>query len=205
MNLYRSLLEDLPGRGHRGTSGVAVGIVTNNEDPENRGRIKVKYPWLADDQESSWARIAAPVAGKGRGFLFLPEVGDEVLVAFEQGDMDRPYVVGTLWSGVDAPPVNDGDGRDRKVLRSRSGHLIRLDDTSGAEKIEIIDKSGRNAIVIDAVSNSISVTSESDIDLRAPKGKVRITAQEVEVSSSASSRFQASGTMTLKGATVNIN
>src|SRR5437899_1321842 len=85
--------------------GLAVGIVTNNEDPENHGRIKVKFPWLADNHESDWARMAAPMAGNNRGAYFLPEVNDEVLVAFEHGSIDAPIIVGALWNGKDTPPA----------------------------------------------------------------------------------------------------
>jgi uncharacterized protein involved in type VI secretion and phage assembly len=90
--------------------GVVVGLVTNNQDPDGLGRVKVKFPWLSDVDESSWARIAAPMAGKQRGACFLPEVDDEVLVAFEHGDMRFPYVLGALWNGQDAPPVTNSDG-----------------------------------------------------------------------------------------------
>ncbi len=76
--------------------GVYTGLVTNNQDPENRGRVKVKFPWLHASEESWWARVATFYAGKGRGSYFMPEVDDEVLVVFERGDFHHPYVVGSL-------------------------------------------------------------------------------------------------------------
>ena len=79
-------------------TGVVVGVVTNNQDPDGLGRVKVKFPWLSDADESSWARIAAPMAGKERGLYFLPEVDDEVLVIFEHGDLRFPFVPGALWN-----------------------------------------------------------------------------------------------------------
>src|ERR1700750_2275998 len=81
--------------------GVVVAVVTNNQDPDGFGRVKVKFPWLSDVDESSWARIAAPMAGKARGIYFLPEVDDEVLVIFEHGDVRSPYVLGALWNCQD--------------------------------------------------------------------------------------------------------
>jgi uncharacterized protein involved in type VI secretion and phage assembly len=195
--------------------GVAVGVVTNNKDPENLGRVRVKFPWFSDNDESQWARIATFMAGKNRGALFLPEVDDEVLVAFEHGDMRRPYIIGALWNGVDTPPeefANDGKNNLR-LIRSRSGHLIKLDDTDGGEKIEVIDKSGKNSIVIDAKENTITITSDKDIVLKAAKGKISLQSKEIELKSTAGAKIQAgsemtlqaSGNMTVKGSVVNIN
>jgi uncharacterized protein involved in type VI secretion and phage assembly len=206
VNLYQVLTDGL---GERllpaGVATVVVGVVTSNDDPDKQGRVKVKYPWLAPDEESAWARVVAPLGGKARGWLFLPEVDDEVLVAFELGDVSRPYVMGGLWNGKDTPPTSDGDGRDRRLLKSRSGHIVRFDDTDGAEKIEIIDKTGKNSIVFDAAQNTITITSDKDIVLKASQGKITLDAKEIEVKSSAAAKVEASGDLTLKGATVNIN
>ena len=130
--------------------GLVVGVVTNNKDPEQLGRVKVRFSWLSEQDESNWARIASPMAGNGQGIYFLPEVEDEVLVAFEQGDVAFPYILGALWNGKDKPPVTNEDGKnDVRVIKSRSGHVIRLTDEASKEKIEIIDQSGKNNIVID--------------------------------------------------------
>ena len=83
--------------------GVVTGVVTNNKDPDKLGRVKVRFPWLSDTDESWWARVASPMAGKDRGVFFLPEVDDEVLVAFEHGDPRFPYVIGALWNGSTPP------------------------------------------------------------------------------------------------------
>ena len=195
--------------------GVVVGVVTNNQDPDGMGRVKVKLPWLSDTDESAWARVATPMAGPGRGLYFLPEVDDEVLVAFEHGDARFPYVLGALWNGQDAPPADNGDGANNiRVIQSRSGHIIRLDDTDGAEKIEIIDKSGKNSVTIDAAANTITVKADSDITFEAAQGKVTLkgqsveissTAQDVKLESAANMDVKSSGQLTVKGATVNIN
>lgn len=99
--------------------GVVVGIVTNNKDTEKLGRVKVKIPRLSGEDESNWARVTSFMAGKERGAFFLPEVDDEVLVAFEYGDINMPYVIGSLWNGKDVPPENNSDGKNNiRVIRS---------------------------------------------------------------------------------------
>ena len=111
---------------HNRFFGVTLGLVTNNQDPEKLGRIKVKFPWLSDEDESNWARIITPMAGDDRGMFFLPEVDDEVLVAFEQGDMRFPFVLGSLWNGQDKPPETNeiasamatGDGNERGATKT---------------------------------------------------------------------------------------
>jgi uncharacterized protein involved in type VI secretion and phage assembly len=213
MNLFDALSVD-EGASTTRIAGVVVGVVTNTEDPAGLGRVKVKYPWLSDSEESFWARIATPMAGKGRGFYFLPEVEDEVLLAFEQGDARFPYVLGALWNSQDKPPEKNENGENNiRSIRSRSGHVIRLNDKDDEEKIEIIDKSGKNTIVIDTAKNTITVTADKDITLSASKGTIKLDAQKIEIKSSAATKIEAgagmdvkaTGTMNVKGATVNIN
>jgi phage baseplate assembly protein V len=198
---------------HR-VSGVAVGLVIDNKDPQGLGRVRLKLPALSDDEIGHWARIAVLMAGADRGTFFLPEVGDEVLVAFENGDIARPYVLGGLWNGQDKPPETNADGENNlRLVKSRSGHLIRLDDSDGAEKIEIVDKSGGNSITIDTANNAITITSAADVTIDAPQGTLKLSAQTIEISSSANTEvkpqgnlsLEASGNTTLKGAMVNIN
>lgn len=151
MNGYDLLINN--DQNHNKFYGVTIGIVTNNKDPDGLGRVKVKFPWLSQTEESYWARIVTPMAGNDRGIYFLPEIDDEVLVAFEQGDMNVPYILGALWNGKDKPPVKNDDGKNnQRVIKSRSGHQIILDDTEGEEKIIIQDKTGKNQIVISSDS-----------------------------------------------------
>ncbi|HTR14872.1 MAG TPA: phage baseplate assembly protein V [Roseiarcus sp.] len=194
--------------------GVVVGVVTNNQDPDGLARVKVKFPWLSDGDESGWARVATLKAGNKRGFYFLPEVGDEVLVAFEHGDVRFPYVLGGLWNGSDAPPITNDDGKNNAgIIQSRSGHVVKFNDEDGKETIEIVDKSQKNSIVIDTSENTITVTTDKDLTLSAPKGTIKLDAQKVQITSSGSTEVkatgnmnvEASGTMTVKGSTVNIN
>jgi uncharacterized protein involved in type VI secretion and phage assembly len=196
-------------------AGVVIGVVTNIKDPDNLGRVRLKFPWLSEDGESEWARVATLMAGRGRGCVFLPEVDDEVLVAFEHGDMRRPFVIGALWNGVDVLPaefVNDGKNNLR-LIRSRSGHLIKLDDTEGGERIEVIDKTGKNTVVIDSQANTITITADQDLLLDAPQGRLSLNAQELELKSVAAIRIEAGSQMTLhagaamdlSGTTINLN
>lgn len=194
--------------------GVVVGIVTNNQDPEDQGRVKVRFPWLSDEDESHWARLVTLMAGNERGIYFLPEIDDEVLVAFLHGDIRFPYIIGALWNGKDLPPANNSDGENNiRVIKSRSGHVIILNDEEGKEKIEIIDKSKKNSIIFDTANNTITITTDKDITLSAPQGTIKLDAQKIEMNSSAETKIEAgagmevkaSATMNIEGATVNIN
>jgi uncharacterized protein involved in type VI secretion and phage assembly len=201
-------------------AGVAAGIVTNNHDPDGLGRIKVRFPWLSDSNETNWIRITTTMAGAGRGAFFLPEVGDEVLVAFEHGDINRPFVIGALWNGVDTPPETNSDGNNNiRKIRSRSGHeiifddnntamqekieihtnaghTITLDDSAGQEKIEIVDKTGNNKISIDSVQNSMEIESAMQL---------KIKSQMIEIEAGAAMTIKAGATLTIQGAIVKIN
>jgi uncharacterized protein involved in type VI secretion and phage assembly len=215
VNFFEALLDtDTQRSAANRLYGVMVGVVTNNKDEEGLGRVKVRFPWLSDEDESHWARIAAPMAGKERGMYFLPEVEDEVLVAFEHGDVRFPYVLGALWNGQEAPPATNDDGKNNlRVIKSRSGHIIRLNDEDGKEKIEIVDKSEKNSIVFDTANNTITITADKDISLAAAQGTIKLEAQKIEIKSSAETKIEAgagldlkaSATMNIKGATVNIN
>jgi Rhs element Vgr protein len=161
---------------------VVVGIVTNNTDPDDQGRVKVKFPWLAEQDESWWARIASPMAGSSRGFFFLPEVDDEVLVSFEHGDLTRPFIIGMLWNGKDLPPkkssqVVGGSKVNERLIKTRAGHVISLDDTDGSEKITIVDKTGKNSITFESSSNTITIMADGDVSIQT-KGNTKITAQQ---------------------------
>jgi uncharacterized protein involved in type VI secretion and phage assembly len=200
--------------------GIVLGVVTNNQDKDGLGRVKVKFPWLSDGDESRWARVATLMAGKEIGTLFLPDVGDEVVIGFDHGDINHPYVLGALWSNVNRPPVANNDGKNNvRLLRSRSGHeirfndnhdekkemieirtksghMIQLNDASGQEKIEIVDKTGSNSIVIDSAGNAITISSQS---------KLRINAKIIELEASASMTIKSGTMLTIEGAMVKIN
>jgi uncharacterized protein involved in type VI secretion and phage assembly len=193
--------------------GVVVGVVTNNQDPEKLGRVQLRLPWMDEKVQSPWARVASPMSGKDRGLWLLPEVDDEVLVAFEHGSPDTPYVLGGLWNGQDTPPATNEDGKnDERFLKSRSGHVIRLSDKSGEEHIEIVDKSAKNKIVISTKDDSITVEASGDITIKAG-GTLKLSGRDVEVTSTAAAKVEAgqgmdlkaSAQLNVKGAMVNIN
>jgi phage protein D len=189
-------------RGRGRVRGVVTGLVTNLNDPDDLGRVKVKYAWLGDI-ESDWMRIAAPMAGPERGFYYLPEVNDEVLVAFEHGDVRNGYVVGALWNGKDKPPkgnsevVSSGKVNER-IIKSRSGHTIILDDTDGSEQIIIRDKTESNEIVIDSSDNSMAINVEGDFSVTA-KGKITLSStKDMEITSQANGTVKAQSNLDLK-------
>lgn len=194
--------------------GVVVGVVSDNRDPEGLHRVKLRLPWLSERDESHWARVAAPMAGGGRGAYFLPEVDDEVLVAFEHGSVDHPFVVGSLWNGRDAPPEDNGNGRnDNRGFTSRSGHVLRLGDAAGQERIEIIDKTGANRIVITSSDNAIAIEATGDIGITSSTGKLTLSAMDVEIRSQTGVKLQAGTTVdvqasaqvSIQGALVKLN
>ena len=189
--------------------GLVIGVVTDNKDTGSLGRVMVRFPWLGDTVLSHWARIAAP-----HGVYFLPEKNDEVLLAFQHGDPRFPYVLGVLWNGVDRPPATNDDGKnDLRLIRSRSGHVVRLNDKDGHETIEIVDKSGKNSIVIDTASGKLTITAGKDIALVAKQGTISLDAKQIRLASSAATAIDAragmdvtaGGKLKIKGAPVDIN
>jgi uncharacterized protein involved in type VI secretion and phage assembly len=146
-------------------AGVASAIVTAINDPEGLGRVKLKLPWRHENFETDWCRIAMPMAGKDRGTFFLPEVNDEVLVAFDRDDIRYPYVLGQLWSRTDKPPKNDAANKnDLRVIRSRKGHVVIFDDgAKGRIRIELNDgkriEIDDDGIVIDDKINKLTFKS----------------------------------------------
>ena len=213
--LLQLISERATDEGRRRINGVVIGIVTNNsDDPDGLGRVKVRFPWLSDSDDSFWARIATMMAGNDRGTYFLPEVDDEVLVLFEHGDVRFPYVIGSLWNGKDKAPVDSGNGKnDLRVIKSRSGHVIKLNDADGKETVEVIDASGKNRVVIDTANNTITITAGKDIVLAAPHGTIKLDAREIAIGSSADAKItaganlnvKAGAVMNVQGSTVNIN
>jgi uncharacterized protein involved in type VI secretion and phage assembly len=153
-------------------NGVVVGLVTNVNDPEKLGRIRVAFPWLDASYESEWIRIATMMAGSGRGSFFMPEVNDEVLLAFEHGDSRFPYVIGFLWNGKDKPPTEHV--RDR-MLKSKNGHTIRFLDSTpvkGDQGGIIIEDAHRNRITM--TNAQITIRSTGALVLEGASVVVRV-------------------------------
>jgi uncharacterized protein involved in type VI secretion and phage assembly len=179
-------------------NGLVVGVVDDLDDPESLGRVRVKLPHL-DNELSDWAPLVSPMGGKDRGVVFRPEPDDTVLVAFELGDPRRPYVLGAFWSKPDPPPALGDPAKENnlRLIRSRSGHVIRLDDTDGSERIEIVDAKERLKVTLDTAANEIAVTADG--------GTVRVEASTVKITATSTAEISANGKLTLKGQTVEIN
>ena len=146
--------------------GVIPGQVVNVTDPDGQGRVQVSFPFLGGQNENYWAPVATLMSGGGRGSWFMPEVGDEVLVAFNQDDPAHPHILGYLWNGEDQPPETDPQLR---VIRSVNGHEIRLYDPAPSQGdkgyIQIKDAHGN---MIELSNARISITSVGQIDINAP-------------------------------------
>jgi uncharacterized protein involved in type VI secretion and phage assembly len=172
--------------------GAYPATVTDIKDPDNQGRVKVKLPWTPDDGGGYevWARLAVLMAGASRGTWFIPDVGDEVLVLFEGGDARRPYVVGALWNGSDAPPETmDGAGNNyKKSIVSRRNIRITLDDTEGQEAVTIktpqqsieIKDGGRSVEIKDANGNSVKLDSSGVTVIASAQVKVQASTMQVD-------------------------
>ncbi|NEQ95251.1 MAG: VgrG-related protein [Cyanothece sp. SIO2G6] len=203
-----SSLLTIPGRPQPGQT-LLVGRVTNNNDPEGWGRVRVKFPTLTEDHESNWARVVAPGAGPSRGLDCLPEVDDEVLVAFEHGDIRRPYVIGAVWNGKDKPPesVQDSvaDGKVRlRTFKTRTGHTLQFTEedkgsskkgvyltTTGnhhlhlndSDKVVELKTNGGHTLKCDDSSKTINLTSTGDINIKAggtgSSKKINLNAGEI--------------------------
>lgn len=181
-------------------NGFVIGIVADLEDPLTLGRIRVKYPHL-EHQLSPWARLVTPFAGKDRGMFFRPEVGDQVFVGFLHGDMNAPYIMGSLWNQDQLPPKGDGKKKENnwRFIKSRSGHVIKLDDTESKEKIEIVDKGQKHKIIIDCSEKNIQIIcEEGDIEFKAPKGKILLEAKNIEMKSTHTTNLTAQGQIEIK-------
>jgi uncharacterized protein involved in type VI secretion and phage assembly len=174
-----------------------VGIVTDNEDPEGWGRVKVKFPTLTEDHTSNWARMVTVGAGNQRGFDCLPEIDDEVLVAFEHGDIHRPYVLGGVWNGQDAPPNSVGDNvKDGKVrlrtFKTRTGHQIQfVEENQGTSQAGIrIDTKNGHQIYLNDTDGSILISSTGNMTIEA-KGHIDIKARSIAMNAMSSIDMQA--------------
>lgn len=192
--------------------GVAVAVVSDNKDDSGQGRVKVKYPWHSTPSESHWARVAMPMAGKDRGAYFIPEVNDEVLVAFERGDMRFPYVVGSLWNGKEKSPAGNGDGKnDLRLIRTRKGHKLTFDDgNKGLVQLELndgkklaldddgitLDDGKGNRLTIKSRGGEMTIEAATKLTLKAP---------QIAVQANAKLDLTSSGVVTMSGTPVKIN
>jgi uncharacterized protein involved in type VI secretion and phage assembly len=170
-------------------NGVVVALVTDNNDPNNQGRVKLKFPWLDDNYESDWARVTQLGAGPNSGALFMPEVNDEVLVAFEFGDIRRPYVVGSLYNGQDKPNEGSGLFNNGQVMRrgfiSRKGHKFIFFDDPNKAGVAIISSDGTLKVSLNETNSEIHISSQGKIHVQSQQdmtiesqGNLKLSAQQ---------------------------
>ncbi len=205
--------------------GVTVARVLENVcDAEEQGnaflaRVKLQLPWLSDIQP--WARVAVPMAGPGRGLYIMPQVGDEVLVAFNHGDVREPYVLGSLWNGQDAPPIEEPeDAVNKRILRTPEGHVIELDDadetqsitvtsirghkiTIGQDKIEMETADGLK-ITMDDDEHKVSIEAQ-EITLDAAGGRNSLQADTIEIAAGQNVQMTGNSACEIQAGQVRIN
>ncbi len=186
-----------PRRSSNSVQGVVPAIVTDLADPEEKGRVRVKYPWLGDKAVSPWARIMHPGAGKERGFVMLPEVDDEVLVGFHHGNTQMPYILGGLYNGKDTPPPEllDNNTVAKRVMVSREKHRLELNDKENV----VLLSTGDDKLKIEMTQSDTKITISS-------AGEVEITSQQdLTIKAQGKMNMEATGEMSLKGMGVKID
>lgn len=191
--------------------GVVPALVTDINDPEHLGRVKLKFPWLSDAYTSDWARTVQLAAGKERGMVLLPEVNDEVLVGFEQGHISRPFVLGGLYNGVDKPRLGDGlideaaGGIKRRGFISKQGHkLVFLDDNAKSGVLLATGNDGLR-IALNDTGTTIRVTSQGQVEIEA-QGNVTIKAQgRMELSAQGGLKIDGGPVVEVKGSVIKLN
>ncbi len=196
-------------RARRVINGIVTGECVDIEDPDRLGRVRVRLHFQDADAALPWVRMVAPYAGNGRGIQFFPEVGDEVVIAFEQGDPARPYVIGAVWNGKDEPP-----DLEYKQIVTRAGNTVRIsDDARRGESIQIFTPRGDCMVQLENASGGplVTIHSEGDISLEAKEElriKCRNLVQEVEQSytrkAGASEKAAAAADMTLTAGSVSV-
>ena len=210
-------LIDVIGGGNRPTlhnmlGSLTIGLVTNNEDPDDLNRVKVTFPYLSDSEESAWARVMQPGGGAGRGWTVIPEVGDEVLVGFEHGDIDHPFVLGGLTNGTDTAPLTAGGGMVdsgavvARAMTSRLGHEIYLADGSeDADQFVRLKTAGDEAVLELAKTRVDLLSSANPMKLHNDNGSIEIDADGNITITGANITIEGSGDITVDGgANVNV-
>jgi uncharacterized protein involved in type VI secretion and phage assembly len=174
--------------------GVYVGLVTDVQDPDGQGRVRVRLPWTTDPEGEAfeiWGRVATLMAGSDRGTWFIPELDDEVILAFEGGCPWSPIVVGAVWNGVDTPPESMDDNNNIRSITSRSGIRVTFDDTDGGVQFTIETPGGQKVVCADTPatidmtdSNGNQVTLDASGVTVTNGSKVTINTTTMEVNAS---------------------
>jgi uncharacterized protein involved in type VI secretion and phage assembly len=175
-----------PDGGKQRYFGVYPAIVVDIVDPENMGRVSVSFPWLGGSDVTAWSTLTTPYADDNQGLQIMPEVDSQVVVAFEAGNLRRPYIIGSCWNGRAVPPEQAQEANNIRTLKTRSGSELTFDDTQGAAKITLKTSSGHKLVMDDAGSTiTLSHSSGHKIEFSA-SGAVEITANStVELNAAA--------------------
>ncbi len=180
--------------------GLQTAIVVDNESEDSSPRVRVRFPWLDEGGASAWIRLGSIGAGRERGFQWMPEIDDEVLVGFMQGDPSYPVVVGSLWNGKDAPPLAPPESRDQRIIQTRSGHALVFDDTEGAEQVAM---SSVQDLVLDS-GELLELQSRGPASLASEKGVELSSGLDFTVDSSAAVKIQAAASVEVVSAVTRI-
>jgi uncharacterized protein involved in type VI secretion and phage assembly len=195
--------------GSRPIYGVVVGIVTQNDDKDKLGRVKVKFPWLSDNDESDWARITQLGAGPNAGAVFIPEVNDEVLVAFEHGDISRPFVIGGLYNGKDKPNLGDGLFNQGKVKRngfvSRKGHKFVFFEDSGKSGIALITSDAKIKVSLNESNSEVHIECQGKVLIKSQGDMNLESGGSLSLKGDRGVKVNSSGTVEVKGQQVKLN
>ena len=182
--------------------GVYPALVSDISDPEGLGRVKVVLPWSPDtagERYEAWARTATLMGGNNRGSWFIPDENDEVLVVFEGGDPRRPYVIGGLWNGTDAPPesMDEAGNNYRKIIRSRNGVKLTFDDQDGQEQL-IVETPGGQQITLKDGPGSVEIVDSNG-------NSVKLETSGITINASAKVTLNAGGPVEISASLVNVN
>jgi phage baseplate assembly protein V len=182
--------------------GVYEALVSDVNDPAKEGRVKIKMPWFDSQMETEWCRVRQFYAGNGYGAFYVPEVGDEVLIAFIKGNMSEPVILGGLYNGSDKPPSHRDDQTDEKLLRTKAGHEFLLDDSPGKERVRIktqgghefdlsdadkkvtVKTTGGNAITVEDSGGKITVETSGGQSITMTPGSIELSATSIVLSGS---------------------
>lgn len=168
--------------------GVYPALVTDIVDPENLGRIEVKLPWLGADGDTvrAWATLLSPYADDDQGFEVLPAVDTQVVIAFEAGDLRRPYILGSAWNGRESMPESPAAPNNKRLIKTRAGSLLEFDDTEGAPRVTLSMRSGHKLVLDDAASEVQLTHANGSIIKFNAGGQIEIQANAtVEVTAAA--------------------
>jgi uncharacterized protein involved in type VI secretion and phage assembly len=193
-------------------ASVATAVVVDNRDDSGTGRVKIRYPWHERPHDTHWARVATPMSGNQRGIYFIPEEGDEVLVAFERGDLRAPYIVGSLWNATSRAPMTNADGKnDIRLIRTGKGHTLIFDDgDKGSVQLQLntgkrLTMDDRTITLEDERGNAMSIHSGTGAVTIHASGRLVLQASQISIESSGTIDVKAAATLTLRGALVNLN